>query len=188
MSDAAEKVDKGSDPAPRRRSRLWSITFVISLALNLFVGGLILGHAIFGPSPLMMARNTPYNVFWAGRAAGPDAEERVRAIWEARREEIRASVATLRDSQRTIIEGLGASELDDEALGAALQELRQRTMASQAIMHRDFVELLGRLTAQQRADIAQAARDAGRRAERRMERARESRPPPPQGEAPPPGM
>ncbi len=161
---------------PKRRSRLWSVVFIISLGLNLFVGGLMIGHAVLGRSDFGIVRSSPYNVFWAGRAAGPEARALVREIWETHREEIRVSVAALRNSQQNVVHNLSLGELDNEALQAALAELRSRTMESQAIMHRDFMELLVSLTAEQRAEIAMAAAEMGRSRSRRSgERARRDR-------------
>lgn len=161
---------------PKRRSRLWSIIFIISLGFNLFIGGLMIGHAVLGKSDFGIVRSSPYNVFWAGRAAGPEARALVRDIWEAHRQEIRVSVAALRNSQQNVVQNLSREQLDNEALQAALAELRTRTMESQAIMHRDFIELLVSLTAEQRAEIAMAAADMGRnRSRRNGERARRDR-------------
>ena len=161
---------------PKRRSRLWSVVFIISLGLNLFIGGLMIGHAVLARSDFGIVRSSPYNVFWAGRAAGPEARALVRDIWETHREEIRVSVAALRNSQQNVVQNLSMGQLDNEALQAALAELRSRTMESQAIMHRDFIELLVSLTAEQRAEIALAAQQMGRnRGRRNGERARRDR-------------
>lgn len=161
---------------PKRRSRLWSVVFIISLGFNLFIGGLMIGHAVLGNSDFGIVRSSPYNVFWAGRAAGPEARALVRDIWETHREEIRVSVAALRNSQQNVVQNLSMEQLDNEALQAALAELRTRTMESQAIMHRDFIELLVSLTAEQRAEIAMAAAEMGRNRGRRSgERARRDR-------------
>ena len=157
MSDSVDP----QTASPKRRSRVWSVIFVVSLGFNLFIGGLMIGHAVFGRSDFGIVRSSPYNVFWAGRAAGPEARQHVREIWEANRDEIRGSVAALRNSQQSVAQSLAADLLNDEELQTALAELREQTMASQAIMHRDFIELIGSLTAEQRAEIARAAREIG---------------------------
>lgn len=167
------------DPAPKRRSKLWSIAFIVSLAFNLFIGGLMIGHAIYGRSDISIARSSPYNVLWASRVAGPEARQHVRDLWEANQSEIRANISALRQSQRAVIEGLVATDLNEASLQSLLRELRERTMSSQAMMHRDFVTLLGNLTPAQRAEIAQAARRAAsRESRRRMDRPAEPQPTP----------
>ncbi|MYA17645.1 MAG: periplasmic heavy metal sensor [Gammaproteobacteria bacterium] len=66
------------------------------------------------------------------------------------RRRIGATIRELRRSQRTIARTLAQEPFDPDAARAALATFREHMAANQASSHQAFVEILGRLTPEER--------------------------------------
>ena len=152
------------------RSRWLAIALVISAALNLVALGIGIGFATGSPH-------------W-GRGVDPTAgvARLIQSLPEQRREELRragtramadgevrramgATLRELRASQRDIARALAKEPFDPDAAEEALARFREHWATNQASSHEALVEILGRLTPQERRqflDTMRAGKD-GRR-------------------------
>ena len=137
------------------RSKWLVIALVISVALNVAAIGIGIGFATGKP-------------YWS-RSVDPTAGlgHLIRSLPEDRRAElartgtpamsdgelrrrIGASIRDLRSSQRAIARTLAQEPFDPDAVSAALATFREHMAANHANSHQAFVEILGRLTPEER--------------------------------------
>ena len=136
--------------------RGWRVVLVVSLALNLGVLGIALGHALDGP----------------GRERGPrmggPAAPLIQALPRAER---RALVQTLRQGPRPprgrgldpVLEALRATPFDPDALSAALGQARAAGDARLRRAEAALIERLTQMSPQARAAYAERLADGFRR-------------------------
>ncbi|MDE0419969.1 MAG: periplasmic heavy metal sensor [Gammaproteobacteria bacterium] len=137
------------------KSKWLVIALVVSVALNVAAVGIGIGFATGKP--------------YRNRGIDPTAglELLIRSLPEERRAElaqegtpamsdgelrrrIGATIRDLRRSQRTIARTLAQEPFDPDAASAALAIFREHMAANQASGHQAFVEILGRLTPDER--------------------------------------
>jgi len=145
------------------RSKWLVIALVISVALNVAAIGFGIGLATGSPS-------------W-GRGIDPTAglARLVRSLPEDRRAEltragtpamsdgelrrrIGTSLHHLRASQHTIARAVAQEPFDADAVRSALADFREHLAANQASSHQAFVEILGRLTPEERRGFLETMR------------------------------
>lgn len=144
-------------PPVIRRRWFWLVLvlLVLSVMLNLFIGGVIAGRlsgaggAAFGRLP-------------------PEVRTSVRQELFAERGDLRRALLTLRTARQDVRSALTADPFDEAAAAAALGRLRAATDGVQTIMHRAYVRAAERLPAETRRQIPSGERFM-RRLERRME-------------------
>ena len=134
------------------RARSWLL--VVSLALNLFLVGLMAGHRL-SPPPIPEA--VPGTVFADLRRMADvlPAETRgeVRQLFEAHRPEIIRGLMAMRAARDDIRDILLTDPYDPEALQTAFDALRDRTAEVQSVVHAALVEVAGRLGPEERLAI-----------------------------------
>jgi uncharacterized membrane protein len=157
-------------------SRYLAAGLAVSVAVNLFLAGMITAGWLMGRDPEVAAREAPPPFFRRGMAA---LSEEVRPIVEdVRRRHAREIVQNTREvraARREVREALSAGELDRARLEAAFQTLRQRTDRAQSAIHGLMVEIAAALPPDQRREFFERVRPhhmVGRRGPR-------DRPPPP---------
>lgn len=126
------------------------IALVVSLAVNLFGGGVWLGRELrpLSPSPPALAgQGMP--ALLAG--IPPEARRLVRQQISANRPEVRERLRDLREARGAAFAVAREPEADRVALEAALARLRQRTEAAQALVHRFLIEALLAVPGDERA-------------------------------------
>ena len=113
-----------------------SIVLAISVAVNLLLGGIMLGRAF---------RHRHQPPFDVGEPPGMHAERDrrkgpLRDLFREHGDALREKRRSMGDARRTAREALEAEPFDRAALERALEGLRKETVASQEIMHRAIVE------------------------------------------------
>lgn len=145
------------------RSKWLVIVLVISLALNVAAIGFGVGFATGSPSwgrgvdPTAglgrLLRSLPEDrraeLTRAGTPAMSDGELRRR---------IGTSLRHLRASQHAIAKAVAQEPFDPDAVRAALADFREHLAANQASSHQAFVEILGRLTPDERRRFLETMR------------------------------
>lgn len=138
------------------RRRVFGVVLTVSLALNLFAVGILIGAIAvaggrfppradgFGPlqaSPALMAL---------------DQESRQIAIemFQENESALREETRALRRAQRQVVRTMGADPFDPDAARAALQELRLRTDNIQAVLHDYLVDLSPNLSEDERRRLS----------------------------------
>ena len=163
------------------RSKWLVISLVVSVTLNVAVIGFGIGLAAGSPS-------------W-GRGVDPTAglARLLRSLPEDRRAEltragtpalsdgdlrrrIGSSIRHLRASQRTIARAVAKEPFDADAVRAALADYREHSAANQASSHQAFVEILARLTPDERRRFLETMRPSKDRRGRQGSRSRTDNP------------
>ena len=141
-----------------RRRGLW---MTASIALNLFLAGLLIGVFVKEETGLRFARGArqaaPIFSVGAVMMGLPETERTAaRRVMRAKADEMRDAIRDLRRAQRDASETMAAEPLDKAALQAALADLRDLNRAVQAVVHTMIEDLAGTLGAADRARLARA--------------------------------
>ncbi|MEO5334345.1 MAG: periplasmic heavy metal sensor [Magnetococcus sp. YQC-5] len=138
------------------RERLVLVILLVSLAINLFLSGLVVAWWMED-----YKRTAPSSVqgnhFMAGFGMlNTDVAHRpeVVAVWNRRESSVRSSMRALRAAQQRVRETLQADPWDADSLSKALAELRQRIGVSQDLWHQVLLETAAELSPEQRVQLA----------------------------------
>lgn len=151
-------------PAGRPRRRRWlGAALVASLAINLFLVGLLAGgwlaqrpDAAFNPAagPGFM----PHMI----RSLPPQAREAAIERFAERRGALRSQMLELRQARRAVYQALTAEEFDRGTLEVALTDLRRQAFDLQAGLHAGIVAVAGELADEDRQAMAETLRGLAR--------------------------
>lgn len=160
----------GAAPPPRRRWR--SILLIVSLALNLFLVGILVGGRVAewrAPASPTAAALGPGAVSQLLSALPASARSEARRMFTERRPEIRRHFRALRTARLEAMRTLRAEPFDRQAFAEAMETVRERTLALQAAVQQVLIDLSGEVDAETRARLADAATDLHRHRHRRRE-------------------
>ena len=141
----------------RRLLSLIGVVLLVSLGLNLFLGGLLLGRDVGGGLPLR-----PGLAGGGMRAAleqllkelPPDDRATMRGAFEGHRADIVDRVQALRQARQQVARLLKADSFDAPAAAAAMQTVRERTNALQEAMQAVVLQTAPQLSPAGRATLA----------------------------------
>lgn len=141
--------------APSKPSRWWRVLLFASLALNVFLGGVVSGRlAAQFAQPLALKHRFDEMI----AALPADQQQTLRATMRAALREARPQMVALRASRADSIKHMAAPNLDQAALQDDFDRLRQHTNAVQQILQQHFIQTLQTLTPEQRSQLAEAMR------------------------------
>lgn len=136
-------------------ARRWPYLLTASLALNLFLVGLIGSAWIQREARQDMRRSNPLVAMWSPEALRSLDRDLAREVWERHRGTTFPRFRAIGEARREADQLLGQPQFDSEAYAAALAELRARTEAAQAAMHDAIVDFVERLPPEDRAHLAE---------------------------------
>lgn len=139
------------------RTRWLAVGFAISVLVNLFFAGIVVGRLTL-----------PRFLLAAPPQAGLVPREEIRQLPVAERLAFNAAIRLhadeidvlhekVRDAKRAAEAAIGAPRYDRALLEARFAAVRQAQLAQQAALHEAVIEALGRLSPQSRAMIARRA-------------------------------
>ena len=139
-----------------------------SLALNLFLGGIYVGHWVGawrgGPDGAAgHVRALRFHLRPMLENLPEASREQAEAVMERHRDPIRGAVRAMRQSRREVRDALLAEPVDEARLDRALAETRERAAASQAAMHAAMTEFARELPPEARRKLAENLGRHGRR-------------------------
>ena len=145
------------------RGRVVAIVLFASLALNLFLGGVMVGGVL---APRQDAAAGPggfggliANMRQVAAELPPDQQAALHEAMGRHRSEIRQDLVALRDARQATLAALAAEPFDRQAVEAAFAELLRRSQAAQAAIQDAILDAAERLPADARQELV----DAGRR-------------------------
>jgi uncharacterized membrane protein len=139
--------------------RPWALLFLVSLGINLFLGGVIATRWMTRRPPHGDLR--PFPVMRMRRALGPEADPAIdRAMGRHSRELARRQRET-RDARQRAFEALSAEPYERENAAAALADFRAKLGAMQQTMDDVMLEFAAELTPQQRRRLQEAMERGG---------------------------
>ncbi len=157
------------------RTRLLAIALFVSVALNLFIGGLAIGWSAHGHwrggfmggfdgprmglGMRMVERHGPDMIGekakrWLKRIVGEDGEAAVDAVWEERKDRILPIARNIRLARQDVSEQLKKEPYDADAYRASLRNLETAMGAAVGEVHDAMVDLLDRLEPEPRRKLA----------------------------------
>ena len=164
-ADAAGHGRRQGRGAPPRR-RWQSVLLIVSLALNLFLIGILAGGRIakwsYPEMPIAFALSPGIVSRLIGELP-PGAQAEARRLFEDRRWEIRREMRALRTARVEALEILTAEPFDREAFSEAMVAVRRQTLAVQEVVHEVLIDLSSRVDPETRAMLDAAARGLHRR-------------------------
>ncbi len=158
-------------------SRRWAIIFFISLALNVFLGGLFIADKFFKDHRGRGFRGMTYSVPWARRILGDEVRPMARDIFRAHREDFRGNRRARSELYKNVANVLAKEPFDQTAFKKALGALQENLQIGQTAMHSMMAEFSAKLTPDQRkklvAEVARMQEKQQQRRERRRKRREE---------------
>ena len=160
-----------------KRGWLWGIVLV-SLALNLFLGGLVAGRWLGGGHPHGGFRSAnptdivmPFNPRHFIRSLPDERRKEIIKLLKGRTGDVRRAFQAVGEQRMEIIAALEAEPFDAARLDAAFTDTRGRFDVAVGTIHGVILSLVADLTPDERKLMADAIRDkAAKRAERRAKR------------------
>lgn len=132
------------------RTKTMKIALILSLALNLLLISFVAGRALF-PEPRLVGPHVALH--HATEELSPEAQELVRSTMRAHGQDLRAHMRELRREKARLQEILAADPLDEAALTAVLQEIRQHNGAIQEEIHEATLEIARQLPPEERQHL-----------------------------------
>lgn len=138
----------------RRPNRTLSALLFLSVALNLFLGGVLASHWLFRPPPWDDGgpgdRLPPLHRLADGAGLDPPYRDQVTALWLDQRPRLHRQMRAVREARRQVHRLLTAETLDRAALATAQETLSQRLTAARAAMQDHLLEVAALLPPEQR--------------------------------------
>lgn len=142
----------------RRWITILGVALVVSLGLNLFLGGVIAGHRL-GPRGDFDWQLTPAKLRLGMervlRALPENDAKVVRGLFEAQRPDIAQRFQALQDARKAVGAALKAEHFDPAAFTAAYEAMQARSQELQAAVHAVIKAAIPQLSAEGRAAIAE---------------------------------
>ncbi len=166
----------GEKPGWRQAPGWMKLLLIASLSVNVAIAGLVGGNAIrhwqqgvasgkWQNEPGLDRRQTRI------LRMVPDARrEEARTILRARQDEYKAARETTRAAQQALVEAIRQEPLNPERLAAALAKRRQASGRMWGIGYEQMAEIVHRLDAAERAEMAKHLEERTRRWMERQER------------------
>jgi uncharacterized membrane protein len=143
----------------RRWITVLGAAFVVSLALNLFLGGVIVGHRVNqgGASGLLDGQATPANLKLRMErvlSVLPENDAKlVRGLFDAQHADIMERFRALQESRKAIGAALKAQPFDPAAFTTAYETMQARSQELQAAIQGVIKAAIPQLSAEGRAAI-----------------------------------
>lgn len=133
-----------------RNPLIFGIILIVSLATNLFLGGVAIGWYM----QKVHDRGPPFSQEWnnppAILDALPEARERIQPILRQNKALVHPKIQQLQQAKREVHRQMRADEFDVTALANAFAQLRQTELAAKTAIHQVFIEVMSTLTKEER--------------------------------------
>ncbi len=136
------------------KRRLVIVVLIVSLTINLLFVGALIGRWAWGP------RTHPFEPHfgWLVRRLDEQTRADLKPVIKRQAEQLAPLRRDMREAQIRFNEALASDPLDEEALDAALGDLRENSTAIQAIMHEQMMTVVKRMDLEERQKLARFLR------------------------------
>ena len=150
-------------------SKKWAIILFISIALNIFLGSVLVADKFFKEQRHAF-RGMVYSVPWAVKVIGKEVRSQARENFMARRDRVRRNRQTIQQSYSGVNQALSADPFNRDALSASLADLRSKSLRRQELIHNSMVDFAAGLSGDQRMELANSVDKWMERRSRRFKR------------------
>jgi len=136
------------------KQRLFAVVLLASLALNLFLGGILVGEYVgnvFEPSfpPFKGGK-----FFWMLQDLPKESREKVRPLIAEHRTRIRPQMQLVKQARHAVHQQLIAINFDKKALTETFVILQQESIKARNIMHTNLIEIASQLNTEDRQKLS----------------------------------
>ncbi len=136
-----------------KKSRIFAIILLISLALNLFLGGIFVGK--FSGHKFQRHNMRP-KLHWMIKSLPEASQIKIRPLMQKYDIETKAQMLKIRQARKAVHKQLKAADFNKELLSQSLTILRQETEKTQQYMHIQLLKIAGQLDATERQQLSKA--------------------------------
>ncbi|MFT7688542.1 MAG: Spy/CpxP family protein refolding chaperone [Candidatus Azotimanducaceae bacterium] len=129
-----------------RKNKLINVSLILSLAFNLFLGGILIGNFMFGNA----ARPFPPHLKWVTESLQDDARRDFRPLMREHAIQTRPLRKALRASQQDFIAAMVSEPFDEAVILKATKALENNSSNLQNNMHEQMIKLMKNMTPEQR--------------------------------------
>ena len=147
-----------------RRARVWAVSLLLSLALNLFLGGVLLGRSFRPerpPSPM-----GPLALLRAPQELDPAARDVVDRTREKHDKEIRRAMRHASKAREEAVDALCVEDFNESEARRAFRLFRAEMEVAHEAMNESLIETAKQMNGAQRSvlreELVRSARPAGR--------------------------
>ncbi len=142
------------------KQRLLAIVLLSSVALNLFLGGIVVGKYI-GQVSESKPGHPPHRLprlRWMIQSLPEESREKIRPLLREHRGNMKFQKRRAREARRAVHQQLTASDFNADALSEALEKLRQEMGEAQKVMHAVLVKIASQLDEEDRQRLSETTR------------------------------
>lgn len=133
------------------KAKPWAVLAVISLTLNLFLGGLVVGRFLRpDPPPRDMG---PIALFRVSRDLDPASREIIERVREQRREGISDAMHEAAEARMKAVDALCAEDFDEARAREAFEAFRKQSRRAHDEMHEALIDVAKAMTPEQRIEL-----------------------------------
>jgi len=138
-----------------RNPLIFGIILLISLAVNLFLGGILMGWYLHGGNDPAHPFPSKWDHPPAILQALPEAADRIQPILQRNAPKVHPKIKQLQQIKREVHRQIATETLDTTALENAFAQMRQAELETKTAIHRVFVEVISSLTLEERQRLEQ---------------------------------
>lgn len=142
------------------KTKFWAIVALLSVALNLFMIGLIVGR-VLQPEPRVPDRR-PFLMLRSVRELAPQAQQIVNRTEEQFSDRITENINQVQQRRKVAIDALCAPQFDEPMVREKFVQLRDVLAASHDVMHESMIVAAKQMSPEERKQLYEAmTRDRG---------------------------
>ena len=150
-----------------RRSRILTTALICSVAINLLFIGAFTGLQLRAQHP---DRPMPSHLRWLIGSMDEQSKKEILPIMRSNERESRPLRREMRRAQRAFEKAMLQDPLDEEQIAHAIEDLQQSSESLQTSMHRQMVEIMKQLNAEQRREALKFLNRRGSQNDRKRRR------------------
>ena len=143
--------------------RLIGILLLTSLALNLFLGGWLVGHFL---NPIIQQKSGDHRgpmmmkFHWLIQALPTASQKKLLPLLQEHRQRTQPQFQRIQQARQVVYQQLIAPDFNAEALANALANLHQQMGQMQQMMQMDLVKIASQLTIEERRQLVKVAQNS----------------------------
>ena len=146
----------------QRQLRLIGIVLLSSLALNLFLGGWLVGHWL---NPLVWQGGKQHGPMmmkfhWLIQSLSTESQKKALPLLQEHQQRTKPQFQRVQQARQMVYQQLVAPDFNATALAHALVNLQQQIAQMQQMMHADLVKLASQLTVEERRQLVKLAQNS----------------------------